>query len=356
MIARLLPVAGSDGFAAAARILAFTLLTIAALSDNRTIPDDARRAIIVSFLLAFGVAVVVMAIDITAAMPVRRFLMSMVPVRPLEALSIQNGWVVSAPSYLLNKSIAVMMALFWAAMLASLTFAKTSATISWLRRALIAALVVAVYLSDHETSKLSLVLSTILFLVARFAFPWARRLAVAAWTSCVILIVPIALLANSANLQQAPWIQPSAQHRISIWTYASQQILAAPVVGVGIGATRGVEDPGGRVWVQVSPEMSFVVGRKVQPHNIYIQVWNELGGIGAVLLLLTGLAVINRMSRATAEVRPFYFATFATCAVQAGLNWSMNSSWYLPIFAIGALFTVFAADFTQNKSSATGSA
>ena len=74
---------------------------------------------------------------------------------------------------------------------------------------LFVAAVVAIFLSEHETSKLGLIAGVAAFLAA-WLWPKAARLGMAAlWCLAFILVVPLASELAKEHLQQAAWLPDS---------------------------------------------------------------------------------------------------------------------------------------------------
>lgn len=51
-------------------------------------------------------------------------------------------------------------------------------------------------------------------------------------------------------------------------------------------------------------------------HNMYLQIWYELGAIGSMLFVAAGLAVL-RLDRLPVAAQPAMFVTFAAAAAAA---------------------------------------
>ena len=87
--------------------------------------------------------------------------------------------------------------------------------------------------SKHATSKIAFAGAAIVFAAFQF-WPAATRRAIAwAWAAAIMLVVPLATLAYQSQLYLSTWLPHSAQHRIVIWGYTSNQIAKAPILGLG---------------------------------------------------------------------------------------------------------------------------
>src|SRR3546814_3641058 len=90
------------------------------------------------------------------------------------------------------------------------------------------------------------------------------------------------ILASTANIEaNAEYLPLSWQHRIEIWRFAAEKAAERPLTGWGFDATRVL----GRI-----AESEVFSGRTLalHPHNLSLQVWLELGGVGALLVVGIG--------------------------------------------------------------------
>ena len=97
--------------------------------------------------------------------------------------------------------------------------------------------VLVVMLSQHESSKLALVIGLAAFAISRLSLRWIWRLATAVWVVACLAAVPMALLAYRFDLHHASWLQASARDRILIWNYTAEKTLESPWLGIGADMT-----------------------------------------------------------------------------------------------------------------------
>ena len=153
-----------------------------------------------------------------------------------------NNVVVYLQPYLLNRSMAALTLLFWPCVFCIALLPHTPADRRWRLAALLFA-VAAIFLSKHATSKITLVGSTAVF-AAMHWFPLAAKRAVIwGWVAAILLVVPLAALAYRGELYLSDYLAHSAQHRIVIWGTTTQEIVKTPLLGAGIYATRGSNEP-----------------------------------------------------------------------------------------------------------------
>ena len=88
-------------------------------------------------------------------------------------------------------------------------------------------------LSPHESSKLACIVGLATFGCALVALRLTARLAAIGWVFACLAVLPTALIAHRLDLHNSSWLQPSARHRIIIWNFTAEQVLKAPLLGIG---------------------------------------------------------------------------------------------------------------------------
>lgn len=164
-------------------------------------------------------------------------------------------------------------------------------------------------------------------------------------------VAPLALAGLAAGwLIAAPWVAPlipdsaafplSWRMREQIWAFASDRILEKPLTGWGFAASRSFPDRG-----EIEGVGFGLI--PLHPHSGSLQIWLELGAVGAGLaaaaVLFAGLAArraIGGDRRAGAAVCGFGAAALVIANVSFGL-WQ---EWWVAALAFGA---VAAASLTR---------
>jgi len=191
---------------------------------------------------------------------------------------------------------------------------------------------VVVMLSPHETSKLALLVGLAAFGCA-FAWPlFTARLAAIAWVFACLAVLPAALLAHRLDLQNASWLQHTAQMRIIIWNSTAEAALQNPLLGIGAHMTYA---RGSELGNSSEPDPEDPNSRHLSrhAHSAFLQTWLELGLLGALLLSLVGLSIVNAVSNLSRAFQPYGYATFASAAVIASASYGMWQIWYMAMFA-----------------------
>lgn len=331
------------GLAATVWCFVIFAVTFVVTSLAPRVASDARQRMAIGLVLAVAIATVLVLWEARTNMSLRRLTMSLLPALRSrgDGTVVENDWVLFLPPYLIKKNVAVLMMMFWPALLISVRYADTS----WRKRALTAAVAFfafTIMLADHDTSKVALALSAGLFMIAQLDARLAQRTAIASWLLASLAVVPISIAAYSAELHKASFIQYSGRHRIFIWGQTAENVLKAPVLGLGLAATRYLDEQQPPS-AATQPGVEFPPGTNVHSHNVFLQTWHELGFVGAVLLALAGLPIISWIKRRHQADQPYLFAAFATVATMASLSWSLIAAWFAAAFGITFILAQFAA-------------
>jgi O-antigen ligase len=239
-----------------------------------------------------------------------------------------------------NQSVAILMFNLWPGLLALRTVEGTT------RRAilvgpLLLAVAVTVLVSEHDSSQLALIGSLLIF---SLAWMWRRQVIRALaflWCMAFVLALPLSFFAYKAELHMAPWLPESARARVIIWEYTAERVLDHPWLGIGADSTRALR---GQRETSERPE-GFIFKRTTawHAHDLFLQVWYELGLVGVILIGLAGAAVALRMSVLPFESQPFAAATFAVFMAIAAFAWGIWQTWLMCGVALMLLYLEVAA-------------
>ncbi|MFN0218563.1 MAG: O-antigen ligase family protein [Hyphomicrobium sp.] len=249
--------------------------------------------------------------------------------RPPRYFSWRGDFLAAIAPNDLTRNIAPVTLCLWPSLLSihsglSLCSARIAGAM------IFAVAVLVVILSEHETSKVALVVSSLIFLMAKSWPALSLRLLRMIWVSACLAVIPLSLAFHRADLQQAGWLQYTARHRVVIWNHTAKEALKSPILGVGAGMMyrlSRMDDEKEEGFETVLPHA----------HNIYLQTWFELGAIGAALLTLIGLAVLEKIERLKVRLQPHAQATFASAMVMAATSYGMWQPWYIGMFALCAM-------------------
>lgn len=187
--------------------------------------------------------------------------------------------------------------------------------------------------------------------------PRAAAIMVAVLSAGFVLLAPLTgQLAKPVLWLRSvpPPIQFSAYHRVKIWEFSAKRIAERPIAGWGIDASRRI--PGGNTRLDINRDLQFkgpnnpevidrryrgtvIVAMPLHPHNAALQVWLELGLIGAFGLAVLCASVPLACRRATWPRASMAagLAVYTTAYVVAMLSFSLwQSRWNALLWLIAA--------------------
>ena len=171
-------------------------------------------------------------------------------------------------------------------------------------------------------------------LVGALVWTWPRSapkgigLAVAAF----FLLTPLAVLVAPVRELEAR-LPLSWSERVAYWTYAVQRIAEHPLRGWGLDASR-----------------AFGPNIGLHPHNDALQLWLELGALGAAFAALVWVFVFRRLARDQRSLAAASAAASAAVYVLFGaVSFGVWQEWWL---ALGALAAVIAALADRDENEA----
>ena len=179
---------------------------------------------------------------------------------------------------------------------------------------------------------------------------WGKRL-IAALLASGILIAPLLpqTILNPERMSEMSNIVPTYDlPRFYIWAFAADRIAEHPILGWGMNASRSM--PGGKERiVDHIRDKTFGERMPLHPHNIALQVWLELGLIGAVLLagLAAYLILHNTAPPRTPRIAAAAVGLTITAGFQFALSYSAWQSWWLTSVFLAAAFLTISARTIQ---------
>jgi exopolysaccharide production protein ExoQ len=201
------------------------------------------------------------------------------------------------------------------------------------------ALIVSVAVSVALGLSLAAQVAVITGLLALLLAWWLPRAIAPLATIGTVLVATgqpvVERLMATHRAQLAPYLKYSGLHRLEIWDYMTARVTERPLLGWGIAGANEVP---------ITPQefSHYVVvrpGHGIYPHDQWLQLWVETGAIGALLGLALALLVLWRIRRIPPGIRAFAYATFASAAVVASVNFEvMTDSWWAALAASAFLF------------------
>jgi O-Antigen ligase len=250
----------------------FILSLLAGFALALTLPRRAPRWLwILLALFAVGATLVVL-IDLFLGLPVRRTM----------------GWRMN--TFIYNRPALTLLVVAPPLLTALLEQGRRWVTV--LAAVFIAA---AILQSESGAAKLGLVIAAASYAIAR----WSRPAALAAATAGIVAAVVLAPVtgqimrrAMPASAHQA-LATSSSQARVDIWRGFGAAVQKQPWFGAGFAPGPAFQQSQGALAVDPAYRFFLQVGH---PHNGALQIWSELGAVGAFLALLVLCLVLRGLS------------------------------------------------------------
>jgi O-antigen ligase len=194
----------------------------------------------------------------------------------------------------------------------------------WLTLAMVAGTGAAALAFGYDEPMIGLVLAPVTALIV-WRWPDRGPKLMAAAAAVLFLAMPLAIWAvrrffDYEAIRHALPLTDSM--RMGYWSHAIDWIRLRPVRGWGLDASR-----------------MFGPGIVLHPHNNPLQVWLELGGVGAVAAAAFWSVALTRLSRPTPSLAAAATAACAAVYLLSGVNFGVWQEWWL---ALGALIAVLA--------------
>jgi O-antigen ligase len=227
-----------------------------------------------------------------------------------------------------KRSTDALPLLVWPACLALARLGRP-----WLGAVLAVAFAAASVKLTASSATLGMVLSLVVLAASFASTVWVRRLLALTTLLAFVLIIPFSIFAYDHGGTTAHWIKHSGQHRVEIWHFAAERALEKPLFGWGFNASRYVPN-GDAVSHFLPPGQSLI---PLHPHDAFLQVWLEIGAVGAIIvagILLLGLRAVGQWPAAVAR---FTLPGYAAGLVVAGLAFGIWQSWWMATLAFSAV-------------------
>lgn len=305
------------------------------------------RAAFAAFLTGLAVGVAYILFESLTDQSLVRLMYNTLPITQPDGpkgIFIRDGIIVRVAAFELNRNVAVMLLMLWPTLLCLRQLGDKR----WGLLAVIAlclAAAVSIGFSQHETSKLGLILSAIVFV---FALPWptaTRRVLWAGWCLAFILVVPLASSGFKAQLHEAEWLPYSAKERVVLWGYTAEQIPKAPILGIGLASARKIQQD--QTTGRKPKGSGFTWQGGWHSHNAFLQTWYELGAVGVFLLIVAGMSVFGYIGRLSTAIQPFILAQLTAFLVISAFSWGMWQSWFMAIAGLTAMYAALAVNFCR---------
>ncbi len=169
---------------------------------------------------------------------------------------------------------------------------------------------------------------------------WTRRIGLVATLLTLAASPFIGTLSRQALGQGFHQTLASAHSddRVAIWLSFEAAARRRPILGNGFGSTLDMQKA--PVAAEIAPERVTLLGVS-HPHNAFLQLWVEMGGLGAALAATLFVSWFMAIGRSPARLQPFLLTWTATVAAIALVSHGAWQAWWIAAIAAGA--AAFAA-------------
>jgi len=206
---------------------------------------------------------------------------------------------------------------------------------AWFALAMFGGTAAAAFAFGYDSSMIGLVLAPLAALaVWRWPLWGPRAMALAA--AGLFLFTPLAIWGARAFLDYEAIrraLPRTDSMRMGYWSHAIDWIALRPVRGWGLDASR-----------------AFGPGIVLHPHNNPLQVWLELGAVGAVAAAAFWGVALSRLARPGRDLAVAATAACATAYLLFGVNFGVWQDWWLSLGALVALMAVMNAAAREPES------
>ena len=264
--------------------------------------------------------------------------------RSLEAL----GWVEPFSSQSEARGFAILAVI--APCITVGLFLQRSLLLAFL---VVCAVTIALFVGSMQAALLAAMVASVAMICVWFA-PRVTLICSAVALAVAILGCPLILSMifgdmNIATTNRWPSELPFTwQHRLVIWQFTIEQIMSHPFLGHGTDAARWI----GKTSLTEFSKPSFRFAMPLHPHNGPLQIWMELGAIGALIataVTMFCLAAIWKMSHLQ---RLAAFGSFTAFTTMAMMSFGIWQTWWmtLAIFASSLVILYFKPSIAKPNS------
>ena len=248
---------------------------------------------------------------------------------------IENVWI--------NRSLCVLVILMWPAALAARSALSGKANVI-AHGVLLLSSIIAVFGSGSETAKLALIIGAVVMGSAWLSTKWATYAVMAGWCMACMLVVPMALAAHDHAQRQTEWLGAlsgaSPKVRINIAYEYAKRYKETPLLGRGANASYVIGPLIDAKRNSMTDPPDHAMGQ--HPHNAFLQIWFELGAIGAIAFLALGLILIRATRMLDEATKPYAIAMFSAVACVLAPAYGFWQPWLDGLIAVSGISLAIA--------------
>ena len=311
--------------------------------------EDFSRATAIALLAGMCISGMLLAFEIWSNQSIIKTIITQYPALkpPGNHMAVAAGVVVSVDDAEINRRVCVWTLLFVPTVAAAWRLLSGRMAVALGALILVEAALI-LFATQHQTSQFAFVVAVLVFALYATSHRMSVSVVIAGWLIATLLIVPLADTAYQAGLSNASWLFYSARERVALWGYAAHNVSQNLWLGIGANATPFLDAPkniglGG----QAGPFVAHLPGW--HSHDTYLQVWYELGLIGAVLFFAAGLACIMAIRQFPHPTQGFLLANFACAAAVSATGFGMWQVWLQIAMLTSSVMMLIIANMSKRS-------
>lgn len=264
----------------------------------------------------------------------------------LTGLAWRKAFGMRPALFVLNKPVLCFVVLYWPLWLLS----EGTPRRGLIMAALAVIMAAAVFKSVSGAAMLALICGALVFGLARLAprVTWALVM-----TGLFAALALAPLKGEMAHRAIPGWALDRlqslhARDRVEIWQSFGEIVHLRPLAGIGFGVSPKMGDAHEALLVPPDHRVLLAVGH---PHDMFLQIWSELGALGALLAAVAvawlGRALLHLRRR---EELPPALAAIAAIIVIAQVGHGAWQGWWLAILGAAAIWFCKSSEAIFEKS------
>ncbi len=230
-----------------------------------------------------------------------------------------------------NRAATIMALMLWPVVIIALRVKR-----AWGAVAVPALVFVVIIQTQSAAAVAALAVGAIVFLLVMLWPGWMPRL-VAVLLAAGMLFAPLLVRFGVATplIHDLAATESAWAHRLKIWDYTADLIFQKPLFGWGFDSSRYL-NAHGEGPTAVMP---------LHPHNGALQIWLELGAVGAVAATALAIAVCVAIDRVIVgrTQRAGSLAALTSAVTIICLSYGIWQYWWLSALWLAAALTLFSA-------------
>lgn len=182
--------------------------------------------------------------------------------------------------------------------------------------------------SGHQSSQFALLSGAAITLLALLSRRVAYAIVVACWTvSCLFVVPLVTYMHDNLMLHQSRHLFSSARSRVTIWKAVADEIYDAPILGHGPASLSLI--------IPNSAQQKHLKVARAHPHNAFLQIWFDIGAVGAGLVFLSGLLGLWWIHFEGADAEVAWLTQFVIYCAMLFPSYGLWQFWLLCDIALG---------------------